>query len=230
MICMLKLGERDCFVRGAPGDKRSWASSGLMRCSSFRLLVERRWERPAESPPLLSGPDTAALSHSPSLSFRLKFMQSKDLLDEVLPVLTSVGPAGKLRCFFMGLSWMASRLMLAGGDCCLRWCLFTTAWRSLDKSASLPRSPSLSFSLSRNSRPVMTFFMLLLLLFMLLPLCHMPPLVLVPLGWLLFDAPEEKPSSGSLTLKESSPPLIPSASKHKGTYTNRKHDGHKILC
>lgn len=225
MICMLKLGERDCLVRGAPGDRRSWASSGLMRCSSFRLMVEWRWEPPAGSPPSLSEPP-AAFSRSSSPPFRLKFMQSKDLLEEVLPVRTSVDPAGKLRCFFMGLSWMASKLMLAGGDCCLWWCLLTAIWWSADKSASLSRSLSRSFSLSRDSRAVMAFLMLLLLLFRLPPLCPTPPPVLVPLGWLLFDAPEENPSSGSLTLKESSPPLIPSASEreHAWTYTNRTHD------
>lgn len=220
MICMLKLGERDCLVRGAPGDRRSWASSGLMRCSSFRLMVDCRWEPPAGSPPSLSEPP-AAFSRR-SLPFRLKLMQSKDLLEEVLPVRTRAGPAGKLRCFLMGLSWMASKLMLAGGDCCLWWCLLMGTWWSADKSASFSRS----FSLSRDSRAVMAFLMLLLLLFRLPPLCPMPPPVLVPLGWLLLDAPEEKPSSGSLTLKESSPPLMPSASEEERTrtYKEREHD------
>lgn len=217
MICMLKLGERDCLLRGAPGERSSWASSGLMRCSSFRLMVEWRWEPLPESTPTLSGPAPAVLSRLPSLPFRFKFMQSKDLLDEALPVLTRVGPAGKLRCFFIGLSWIASNWMLAGGDCC-RWrCLLTAAWWSLGRSAALSRSASLSFS--RDSRALMAFLMLLLLLlFRLPPRCPTPPLVLVPLGWLLFDAPEEKPSSGSLTLKDSSPPLMPSASEQEHTH------------
>lgn len=84
---------------------------------------------------------------------------------------------------------------------------------------------SLSRSLSRDRRLIMLFFMLLLLLFWLpLPRVTPPPppllrvLPLLPLGlgalgWLLLDAPEEKPSSGSLRLKDSSPPLIPSASE-----------------
>ncbi|TNN53987.1 hypothetical protein EYF80_035811 [Liparis tanakae] len=56
MICMLKLGERDCLVSGAPGDRRSWASSGRMRGSSCRLMLEWRWELPAGGPPSSSEP------------------------------------------------------------------------------------------------------------------------------------------------------------------------------
>lgn len=48
-------------------------------------------------------------------------------------------------------------------------------------------------------------------------LARPPPLPagLPVLGWLLLDAPEENPSSGSFRLKDSSPPLMPSASKRE---------------
>ena len=34
MICILKLGERDCLVSGAPGESISWLPRCLARCSS----------------------------------------------------------------------------------------------------------------------------------------------------------------------------------------------------
>lgn len=51
-----------------------------------------------------------------------------------------------------------------------------------------------------------------------------PPLPagLPVLGWLLLDAPEENPSSGSFRLKDSSPPLMPSASEKERKGNERR--------
>lgn len=45
--CILKLGDRDCLVRGAPGGRRSLPSPAWPSRSSCRLMVEKRLVLPA---------------------------------------------------------------------------------------------------------------------------------------------------------------------------------------
>lgn len=62
-------------------------------------------------------------------------------------------------------------------------------------------------------------------------LARPPPLPagLPVLGWLLLDAPEEKPSSGSFRLNDSSPPLMPSASERERERKEHERENDKKM-
>lgn len=181
MSCMLKLGERDCLVRGAPGESRSFPPSGRTRCSSFRLRLERRCAPPAPPP----GPSLAPVA-PPSCS----------------PLTPTLMLQVRLRLcvFFMGVSSIVSSVMAGGGD-----------WALCGGCGSLCFSAELSLSFSRCVRLELLFLELFCVLARPPPLPEGRPV----LGWLLLDAPEENPSSGSFRLKDSSPPLMPSASERE---------------
>lgn len=125
MICMLKLGERDCFVSGAPGESSSWLPPRCpARCSSCRLIVEWRWPPPAPDPgpppPSTPVPRDPPIPPTPPptplppwlLPFRLVSVWSRERLDEVLAVRARARPDdGRLGCLWMRLSSMPSSSM-----------------------------------------------------------------------------------------------------------------------
>lgn len=124
MSCMLKLGDLDCLVRGAPGESRSLASLPRPSLSSWRLMVEN-----------LLALMTARLE-APSKVW-LPFTRSKDLVEEVLavrtrptaPALGTATPLAARRCFFTGVNSMVSAAQRAAGSLRL-----PSAW-------SLPNNP-----------------------------------------------------------------------------------------